>query len=68
MLNGGISVSAIRMVAQVTPQPRHSTIRKSRAWATSVQPDGSRSAFVWSDIPDRKSHGRDGRSAGWALF
>src|SRR5215470_4542599 len=36
MLNGGISLSAIFIIGQVTPQPRQRRTRKTRAFSASV--------------------------------
>src|SRR5215813_4325512 len=40
MLNGGISSSAILIIGQVTPQPRHRRTRKTRALSASAVAGG----------------------------
>src|SRR5688572_23669989 len=60
MLNGGICSSAIRMVTQVVPQPRQSTIRSRRALAASER------LLVFGDIPVRARCG--GLSAGGGVL
>src|SRR6266850_4753545 len=46
MLNGGISSSAIFIIGQVTPQPRHRRTRKTRALVASAGPGRGRSVSL----------------------
>src|SRR5258705_10169084 len=52
MLNGGISSSAIFIIGQVTPQPRHRRTRKTRALVASVGPGRGRAVSLGvGDLP-----------------